>query len=288
MNNIRNIALATVQYEDRLRRLPGLFDPIQGERMASNSGYPNTTWPVTMLPDLERAQIVTPNAAGVLGGVYVEVYVCPSDGTKQRQGSDMSYVANGGKVGSVVFEKLANGPFVNHIFHPKLTFQDGNWMDGRDYTLLYSENIDCQSYDEIGWNGWVNVDKWEFDIPRFVEPDHDDRTWSPVFLWTTAPGDDVKLINQPGPEESEIDCDHKRPGRYTSGSCNGKNGVLRTMKARPSSAHGGGVNVAFGSGRVMFLRENIQYGIYIALMTPYDKKWDSPDPNYVLGDADLK
>src|SRR5205823_12682404 len=54
-NNIRNIALATLQYEARLRRMPGLFDPIQAERMASQSGYPNTTWAEEMLPDLERA-----------------------------------------------------------------------------------------------------------------------------------------------------------------------------------------------------------------------------------------
>jgi hypothetical protein len=60
------------------------------------------------------------------------------------------------------------------------------------------------------------------------------------------------------------------------------------MWARPSSNHGGGVNVAFASGRVLFLRETIDYGIYIALMTPYDKKSDSPNPDYQLGDNDIR
>jgi hypothetical protein len=60
------------------------------------------------------------------------------------------------------------------------------------------------------------------------------------------------------------------------------------MWARPSSNHGGGVNVAFASGRVLFLRETIDYGVFIALMTPYDKKSDSPNPNYQLGDNDIR
>jgi hypothetical protein len=48
------------------------------------------------------------------------------------------------------------------------------------------------------------------------------------------------------------------------------------------------VNVAFASGRVLFLRETVDYPIYIALMTPFDKKSDSPDPNYQLGDNDIR
>ena len=43
---------ATLQYEERFRSLPGLFEPIQTERMKSQSGYPNTTWAVTLLDDL--------------------------------------------------------------------------------------------------------------------------------------------------------------------------------------------------------------------------------------------
>src|SRR3954462_6548135 len=145
-NNIRNIALSTVQYEDRLRSMPGLFDPIQAERMKSQSGYPNTIWPVTLLPDLERAGIAAPNLAGELTSSYVEVFVCPSDGAKTRTGADLSYVANGGRMDSVVFEKLANGPFINHVMHPKLLMADGHWMDGRDYTLMYSESTSVGNY----------------------------------------------------------------------------------------------------------------------------------------------
>ena len=83
----------------------------------------------------ERAGIAAANKVGELTDTYVAVYVCPSDGGKTRTGPDLSYVANGGRMGSVTAEKLANGPFVNHVFHPKLLMLDGHWMDGRDYTL---------------------------------------------------------------------------------------------------------------------------------------------------------
>jgi hypothetical protein len=46
----------------------------------------------------------------------------------------------------------------------------------------------------------------------------------------------------------------------------------------------GGVNVAFGGGRVIFLRENIDYQTYIALMTMNERISDSPNPKYILED----
>src|SRR3954470_15075459 len=178
-SNIRNLALATLQYEERFRSFPGLFEPIPAERLKSESGYPNTTWAVTLLDDLERAGVAAPNKVGELTDTYVAVYVCPSDGSKTRSGPDLSYVANGGRMASVSVEKMANGPFVNHVYHPKLLMQDGNWMDGRDYTLAYGENVDSPSYTVMGWNGWKKM--WTFDQPQFVVPQQKDRTWGPVF-----------------------------------------------------------------------------------------------------------
>jgi prepilin-type N-terminal cleavage/methylation domain-containing protein len=284
-SNIRNVALATLQYEERFRSFPGLFEPIPAERLKSQSGYPNTTWAVTLLDDLERAGIAAPNKVGELTDTYVAVYVCPSDGSKTRSGPDLSYVANGGRMASVTAEKMANGPFVNHVYHPKLLMQDGNWMDGRDYTLAYGENVDSPGYTVMGWNGWKDL--WTFDQPHFIAPDQQDRTWGPVFLWALKT-EERTPINMSGPDLTTVKCDEKIGGRYTSTSCNGDNGLKLARWARLSSSHGGGVNVAFASGRVLFLRETVDYAIYIAMMTPFDKKSDSPDPNYQLGDNDIR
>lgn len=284
-NNIRNIALSTLQYEDRFRSFPGLFEPIPAERMKSLSGYPNTTWAVTVLEDLERGGIAAINKVGELTDTYVAVFVCPSDGAKTRNGPELSYAANGGRMGSVVGERLANGPFINHVYHPKLLMQDGNWMDGRDYTLAYGENVDSPNYTTMGWNGWKKL--FDIDQPHFVAPDQNDRTWAPVFLWATD-SVDITPININGPDTTTIKCPEESAGRYTSTGCGADDGRKMARWARLASNHGGGVNVAFASGRVLFLRETIDYGVYIALMTPFEKKSDSANPNYVLGDNDIR
>jgi hypothetical protein len=92
-------------------------------------------------------------------------------------------------------------------------------------------------------------------------------------------------INTPGLDMTNVEwreCDC--PRRYTSHSCDAQPGRLLATWARPSSNHGGGVNVAFISGRVTFLREDIDYIVYIALMTLHDKKSDSPNPDFQLED----
>ena len=61
-------------------------------------------------------------------------------------------------------------------------------------------------------------------------------------------------------------------------------GLTNGTWARPSSYHSGGVNMAFASARVLFIREDIDYRVYIALMTPNEKKSDAPDPNFILED----
>jgi prepilin-type processing-associated H-X9-DG protein len=57
------------------------------------------------------------------------------------------------------------------------------------------------------------------------------------------------------------------------------------MNAKPSSTHSGGVNVAFAGGRVLFLREDIDYKVYRALMTLCDKRSDSPEPDFTFDDS---
>jgi prepilin-type N-terminal cleavage/methylation domain-containing protein len=283
-SNLKQLALAALQYEDRLHRFPGLFEPIPSERMASQSAYPNTTWPVILMPDLERAGAAASDLSGVFAGAYVESYVCPSDGGKTRNGPEISYVANGGRMNSVVFQKLSNGPFINHVYAPKLIMSDGNWMDGRDYTLVFSEKMDMKGYEDMGWNGWKKL--WEIDVD-FVEKNQKDRTWGPVFLWSIDPDYRIPAINMPFDLPSDK-CKEQAPGRYTSTSCPEIPGKTFAQATQLSSNHGGGVNVAFASGRVLFLRESVDQMIYIALMTPYDKKSDSPNPNYQLLDNDVR
>lgn len=290
-NKLKQLALATLQYEERLNRLPGLFEKLPAERMGSASGYPNTTWPTILLDDLERSQVAQQEKSGVLAGVYIDEYVCPSDSGKMRSGPEISYCANGGQSGSAKFQKLANGPFVNQVYAPELVMTGGHWVDGREYTLLYSENKEMQTYEHMGWNGWAKFNPWELDA-KFIGEARD-RTFGPVFFWSLDTVVPIGRINADGVEHGFENCLEGIPGRYSSESCpdecgKGDPGRFAASWARPSSDHGGGVNAAFASGRVMFLRETIDPKIYIALMTTNEKKSDSPDLNYILVDSDLR
>jgi prepilin-type N-terminal cleavage/methylation domain-containing protein len=285
LNNLRQLALATMQFEERFHRIPGLFEKLDPQRFDTTDAVPNTTWAVILLPGLERQDIYDNNAAGRMPGTFVEIYLCPSDGDKSHSGPVTSYVANGGRVASVVEQRVQNGPFVNRIYEPDLTTLEGNWVDGREYTLIYTENADATFYDEVGWNGFKRNELWKFD-DEFIAEERKDRAWSPVFLWTE--GDDPEEmrtpINMPGVDLEEGKCEEEVPRRYTSQSCPEEPGKALATWARPSSYHSVGVNVAFVGGRVTFLRQDIDYKVYIALMTLHDKKSDSPDPNFQLED----
>ncbi len=63
---------------------------------------------------------------------------------------------------------------------------------------------------------------------------------------------------------------------------------LTLEMARPSSRHRGGVNVAFADTHVIFLNEEIDYVVYMHLMTSDSAKSDMPGAwrGYALNDAD--
>jgi prepilin-type N-terminal cleavage/methylation domain-containing protein len=281
LNALRQIVLSTNQYEQRFRRFPGLFETLDPQRFPTNPAVTRTTWAVVMLPDLERQHVFGVNATGQPSpDIYVDIYVCPSDAGKTHSGAEISYIANGGRLCAVKQERIPNGPFVNRIYHPDWATLEGHWLDGRDYTLAYSESLQATHYDEIGWNGFYNAD----DVldSDFIDK-LKDRTWGPVFLWTDDPERRVP-INGDGMNVSDVKCDRAGLRWFETRTCKEEPGKAMATWARPSSNHSGGVNVAFGGGRAMFLRETIDYQVYIALMTMAQKQSNAPDPNFLLED----
>ena len=279
MNNLRQTILGTLHFEDRFRRFPGLFEPLAGDRLVSQSGAQITTWSVILLPELERQQVYEVFATGQLPNIYVQVYVCPSDGSKSHSGSETSYVANGGRVGATSIQRPSNGPFLNRAYEPQAATLEGHWVDGREYTLAYSENVDATFYDEVGWNIWLHPDT-EYDDDILGK----ERTFNPVFLWGIEREEQV-AINRPGADRDEVEkCERSGERRYKAKTCPATPGRAAASRARPSSYHSGGVNVAFGGGRALFLRETIDYQVYIAMMTMNERESDSPNPLFILED----
>src|SRR5690348_8268922 len=96
LSNIRQLALASLEFEVRNRRYPPVIDqlPVQTQDPTATERY--TTWAVLLLGDLEHQDIVDNYALGhvPMPSFYIATYLCPSDGAKTRSGPVLSYVAN--------------------------------------------------------------------------------------------------------------------------------------------------------------------------------------------------
>jgi prepilin-type N-terminal cleavage/methylation domain-containing protein len=76
LNNMRQLALASLEFEERMRRYPPLIDQVPIQRVDSESGERFTTWSVLLLPDLERQSIFDRYGKGnkPLPSAYIETF----------------------------------------------------------------------------------------------------------------------------------------------------------------------------------------------------------------------
>jgi prepilin-type N-terminal cleavage/methylation domain-containing protein len=294
LSNIHQLALAALQFEVRSRRYPPVIDQLPVAQQDSTATERYSTWAVILLADMGRQGILDKYSLGQvpMPSYFIETYLCPSDGSKSRYGTVLSYVANAGWGTSAAHQRPSNGPFLNRAYQPKASVLEGNWKDGKDHTLAFAERIDVANYDIMGWNGFKaaaeNGDQIDRDV---VEEQNADRIWGPVFVWHRNP-QKCSYINP------IVACKCKIPdmcqpvegtGRYMGKSCTLQCNIEdRSPNATPSSEHGGGVNVAFASGRALFIKETIDYDVYRALMTLNDKSSDSPLRDIIVDDSSLQ
>ena len=295
LSNIRQLALASLQFEVRSRRYPPAIDQLPVPQQDSTATERFTSWCVILLADIGRQDIVDEYALGhvPLPSYFIETYFCPSDGSKSRTGTVLSYVANAGWGTSAAHQRPSNGPFLNRAYQAKAAVVEGNWKDGKDRTLSFAERIDVGNYDIMGWNGFKAAAESGDQIDRdVVDAENADRIWGAVFVWHRNPQkcsyiNPVTTCKCKNPDPACVP--EEGTGRYMGKNCTLQCNIEeRSPNATPSSEHGGGVNVAFASGRATFIRETIDYNVYRALMTLNDKLSDSPMRDIVVDDASLQ
>ena len=222
-----------------------------------------------------------------IAAANISTYQCPSDpGRLGSTASFSSYACNAGMyhdspVGGVSFAQsmsAANGVFNNKF--PGLD-QNGNpvatgpdvslddFKDGLSHTLLFSENINAQSWHRAGL---ANADD-------LVIPADGSEIRYPIasryaqgLVWHYE--DDKGAGGAP-----KVAAIHR-----INGAASNKLMTIANASdlARPSSFHEGGVNAVFADGSTRFLSETIDYKIYQALLTPRGKQSDTPNPAFVI------
>lgn len=242
-NNMRNVALALMQYENAKGEYPALNNAV-------TIGGTNYNRPLMfyVLPYLERNDLYSQYVE--LGSNipqvatqphYLKILICPSD--FQATGDPTSYVFNCGMPntagtvsssepsegnavgGSTPGDQNAknNGVFFSHRANgtSNSAYITGN--DGMATTLLVSENIEA--------GNWTNTTEI---LNGFV--------WHDIGTIT-----DVKINARKGASAGGLATD--------------------SDWARPSSNHFGGVNMAFADAHVTFINDTVSYITYAQLMT---------------------
>lgn len=286
VNNLRNISLALMQFDQTQRRLPAsgqYYDPPGGP-----SG-PHHSWAVDVLPYLEQSnlfqqwhadRLLTDPSNTTFTRSSVPVYACPQDISTTGVG-DQSYAVNGGW-GFTIRTPAGVGDCV--------VDRQGRWLDlngdGSTCTgVIETDDLDRKLFRQLGlfflenWKSRGVMRSWSLD-------DVHDGT-SQTFLVTEnvragfSPTDPAASFADPNPYRSafyigppclsaqclagQVDYSAANRGAYR---ING--GLLSAEGTSPSpnSFHAGGVNMAYADGHVGFLSESIDGGVYAALASP--------------------
>ena len=262
LNNQKNIGLSLINFESKKERFPGYTNKVGNFR---------ASWHVEALPGLERQDIYDQWLNGTTTAGYIDLFVCPSDPPDSNNAAHNSYVGNAGHAlmnndpNNANRETIANGIMHNYfmqqpnngkpVFGPKISVPQ--IKDGASSTLLITENIQATLWNAVQSN-------------PVTATSANDKI-ATVFVWHTS-------------ETAE---------RKINGNKN-STAAINNNTARPSAYHPGGVNATFCDGHTQWLRQDINYNVYVQLMTP---RHDEIIPamsippawrNYVLSDADYK
>jgi hypothetical protein len=247
-NNLRNLAQGLGTFETRKERFPGYTNRVGNFR---------GSWCVEALPFVEREDIYNRWLDGTITSGYVEIFICPSDPPDSQNAAYTSYAANAGyatwikdhaaATGNSQREAISNGVFHNYFpWNPggpngKVrgpSINHSQFSDGLSTTLLLAENIQATTWDSVSTGG------------DSVASDK----LTTVFVWHNSANTDRQINGN----------------KYATN--------INADLARPSSAHSGGVMTAFADQHVQFLRQDIEYRVYVQLMTPRHADVPAGDP----------
>jgi prepilin-type N-terminal cleavage/methylation domain-containing protein/prepilin-type processing-associated H-X9-DG protein len=285
-NNEKQLSLALINGEQSLKRFPGyaneLFNPNgqKSNNMYTASYARRASWVVKVFSYMEQPALWDA-WSGTFGTEpltpFVEGLTCPSHPPEIPGQPWLGYVGNAGwgftdsARNNDTLEYAANGIFFDLNKNTNIGPQDNREgalpvqmsmsaiSDGTSRTLIVSENL----------HTWF----WTYGLKNDSSQIKDTKHLF-GFIWKSNPGQNDRVngdkyydLTNPGPPATMEDfADATKYEGY----------------GYPSSAHPGGVNVAYCDGHVTFLAESVEPQVYAQLMTSNSKRsklvWNSvPD-----------
>ena len=312
LNNIRQLSLATRQYEGTKRELPGYVNVVG--KSSSNAVMDQLgKWVVTLFPYMERTDLyqtwtADPAASVAPSTPSIELLVCPSDPPEDRSTPALSYIANCGIPDSspaIQLEKVGDGVFFDRYTYKAnvdagqnqaalqalLTAQPlreislDHIPDGASNTLLLSENIQPTAQN-ISAGFAQQMQRYDSPTSAMANPPPGSLPLANVGQinnYVQATERSVGFVWDPtvgnlvNPTDSRrINGDKNRLGDPTTHNPYAPASGPNYYYSRPSAAHPGGVNVAMCGGETFFLRDDIEYRVYEQLMTSNGARSNMP------------
>jgi prepilin-type N-terminal cleavage/methylation domain-containing protein/prepilin-type processing-associated H-X9-DG protein len=259
-NNVYQMAMATLKHNDSNGFIPGWRNALVA---TSTTLYPS--WPVSLLPFMDRTDITTAWANGTPGvAPFIGFFSCPSSPPDSTSAPTIAYAGNCGAATNaapndgVMFDTAGNTT-INPV---RVDFADVSSGDGNPSTLLFAEKCGTPS-----GGGSFPQGFWDVRFPNVVG----------AFTFQGAPAtylatDSVSSTVVPGfglaagtPPETVFN-----------------NGTLAApgMYSQPSSDHYGGAVVAFCDGHTQFMKDTVPSYVYAQLVTR-KTIWNAVQTRYV-------
>ncbi len=288
VNNLRQIAIASLNYESAHGKLPpsGLVELVQKEwRQVTYDSFEQRmgvqlSWAVLLLPhleqqnlfnqfDLQRNAMQQPNRPQEQS---IDLFLCPSGNARGRMFADLE-LTNGRQFAKGNYAAFCS-PYHTNLqqIHPGALIAGGQPLrrirDGLSNTLVFGEvRTRDHPQDERGvwalpWTGasllafdMHHDNNYPFDSPFIAYARYDDQTQLPN---TLGPNSDMLQI-----------CPDLQNTQLEGMPCLNANGK-RWLSAPPRSLHRGGVNAAYLDGRVSFLTDEVNEYVMAYLISIID------------------
>jgi prepilin-type N-terminal cleavage/methylation domain-containing protein len=301
LNNLKQLGYAVMQHEGKMQTLPGWRNAHPGKKNDGITDYLGASWPVTMLPYLERSDIFrlyeeADGGTPIAGAVGLNILKCASSPSGSPRDPTTAYAANAGTTAcsrasassSSWLQVRSDGVFLDNVGGTLLpnpnpqrrkTYEPAQYNldvisngDGTSNTLMFAERNGSTLQTQANWNGLVLngaggallSDQIE---GLLVSGSIGQTNDVPVFgVGNFVPGATEKIVNNPN--------------------------FARTT---PSSNHPGGVGATMCDGRTIFLKDTVMSYIYAQLVTSDSRgnseqvgKWLnlSPTSPVILQDGD--